>query len=175
MPSCNSCFLMLNVVLETSDDFLLLHDRAQRVEYYYGHAQVEAVNLCRPLLSIFFHKKKKKKRKKKRRKKKKTSSADQLVVHVQNGPTSPSTYSLVAEITQGIWNTKYRGFFFLGIWRVPMSLVQLHVSIDCNYIKNCTLVYVGIASGSCEKKNLNIFLIIKKTFRFIGVCTKPRN
>ena len=68
MPSCNSCFLMLNVVLETSDDFLLLHDRAQRVEYYYGHAQVEAVNLCRPLLSIFFHKKKKEKKKKKEEK-----------------------------------------------------------------------------------------------------------
>ena len=68
MPSCNSCFLMLNVVLETSDDFLLLQDRAQRVEYYYGHAQVEAVNLCRPLLSIFFHKKKRKKVKKKKKK-----------------------------------------------------------------------------------------------------------
>ena len=68
MPSCNSCFLMLNVVLETSDDFLLLHDRAQRVEYYYGHAQVEAVNLCRPLLSIFFYKKKRKKVIKKKKK-----------------------------------------------------------------------------------------------------------
>ena len=69
MPSCNSCFLMLNVVLETSDDFLLLHDRAQRVEYYYSHDQMKAVNVGRPLLSIFFSiKKKKKKRKKKEEK-----------------------------------------------------------------------------------------------------------
>ena len=70
MPSCNSCFLMLNVVLETSDDFLLLQDRAQRVEYYYGHDQMKAVNVGRPLLSIFFfHKKKRKKEKKKKKKK----------------------------------------------------------------------------------------------------------
>lgn len=50
---------MLNVALETSADLLLLQDRAQRVEYYYDHAQV---NLGRPPLSIFFQSKKEKKR-----------------------------------------------------------------------------------------------------------------
>lgn len=157
----------------------------QRVEYYYDHAQVKAVNLDRPLYSFFFSIKKEKR-------------------DLSWSTCSPCTKRTNFQFYLFFGSRNYsrdleyqirRPFFFLGIWRVPMSLVQLHVSmtplivlhiwgLSCtlhepngkssfvaNYIKNCTLVYVEIASSSCDKKILNIFLIIKKTFRTSSYCT----